>query len=97
MKLNRRQLRRLIESVISEGFDPNTDDFSHSLYTVKKGDNLTKIAKNHCIPGCTAEHLAKLNGKLKDPNKLRPGQELKIYVPKEKEGTDSPPTPPMKK
>ncbi len=43
-------------------------------YTVKSGDNLTKIAKHH---GCTAENLAALNGF--DVNKpLAIGERLKV-------------------
>ena len=45
-------------------------------YKVKKGDNLTKIAKR-IGSGATAESLAKLNG-IKDPNKIKVGQVLTV-------------------
>ena len=50
-------------------------------YVVKSGDNLGKIAKKH---GTTVENLIKLNG-LKDPNKIKPGQKLKITSQKKVE------------
>lgn len=43
-------------------------------YVVKKGDNLTKIAKAH---GTTVEALAKENG-ITNVNKIREGQKLKV-------------------
>jgi|TARA_B100000035_G_scaffold71079_1_gene58445 LysM repeat protein len=94
MRLDRRQLRRLIESVINEGFNP--DDHSIGNYKVKSGDTLSGIAQKECPAGCTSTHLKKLNN-IKDADKLSIDQNIKIYIPKEKEGTDSPPTPPMKK
>jgi murein DD-endopeptidase MepM/ murein hydrolase activator NlpD len=45
-----------------------------NTYTVKKGDNLTKIAKAH---GTTVASLVKLNG-IKDANKIAIGQVLKV-------------------
>lgn len=46
----------------------------HKTYTVVKGDTLEKIAKSN---GTTSDNIAKLNG-LKDKNKIRIGQKLKI-------------------
>ena len=43
-------------------------------YTVKKGDSLYKIAKNH---GTTITKLTELNG-LKNPNLIRVGQKLRV-------------------
>jgi LysM repeat protein len=94
MKLNRRQLRTLIESVINEGFD--TKDYSIGDYKVKSGDTLSGIAQKECPAGCTSTHLKNLNN-MKDADEIKAGLTIKIYIPKEKEGTDSPPTPPMKK
>lgn len=45
-----------------------------NTYTVKKGDNLTKIAKAH---GTTVAALVKLNG-IKDKNVISIGQVLKV-------------------
>lgn len=45
-----------------------------TTYTVKKGDTLSKIAKEY---GTTVNELVKLNG-IKDPNLIRVGQVLKI-------------------
>jgi LysM repeat protein len=46
-------------------------------YTVKKGDGLGKIADKY---DCTITEIKKWN-KLKS-NMIKPGQKLKIYVPK---------------
>ena len=44
-------------------------------YSVLSGDNLTKIAKNHCT---TVDKLKEYNPQLKDPDKIQVGQILKI-------------------
>lgn len=80
MKLNRSQLKKIIESVIKEAFDP--ENYSVKTYEVKKGDTLSKIASNECPEGCTSDHLQSLNN-LKDPNKIKIGQKLKVYAVKE--------------
>ena len=49
------------------------------VYTVVKGDSLTKLAALHC---CTVTELAKLN-KIKPTSGLRIGQRLKIPAPAE--------------
>lgn len=46
-------------------------------YTVKKGDNLSKIAKKH---KCTETEIIKLN-KIRNPNKIWVGLKLKIPAP----------------
>ena len=43
-------------------------------YTVKSGDTLSEIASKY---GTTYQAIAKLNG-IPDPNKIYPGQKLKI-------------------
>ncbi len=45
-----------------------------ATYTIKQGDNLGKIARNH---GTTAEAIIRLND-IKDPLKIQPGQKIKI-------------------
>jgi len=94
MRLNRRQLRILIESVINEGFKPK--DHSVGDYKVQSGDTLSGIAQKECPAGCTSKDLADLN-KMTNADEIKADQTIKIYIPKEKEGTYSPPTPPMKK
>ena len=56
------------------------------VYTVKEGDRLYKIARAFCKDGATADEIEamvariiKLNG-LADPNKIFPGQKLKVPV-----------------
>ena len=53
----------------------NTESNSIIYYTVKKGDNLTYIAK---IYGTTVNAIASLNG-IKNKNLIYPNQKLKIY------------------
>lgn len=60
--------------------DPKTAE-----YVVKKGDNLTKIAKEH---GTTVEALVKENG-VKDKNHILVGQKLKVPAKAEKTATDT--------
>ncbi len=85
MKISKRNLRHLIESLIKEAFDP--EGYDVKTYEVKKGDTLSKIASNECPEGCTSEHLQSLN-KLKDPNKITVGQNLKIYTVKQEKNQD---------
>jgi len=59
------------------GYDPAHDSGAKKApkeYVVKAGDTLGAIARAH---GTTADELAKKNG-LKDPNKIKAGQRLKI-------------------
>lgn len=49
-------------------------------YTIKAGDNLTKIAANYDIPLTT---LLEANTEIKNPNRIYPGNELAVPVEKE--------------
>jgi len=51
-----------------------------NYYIVKKGDTLSKIAKEN---NTTVQELKKLNN-IEDVNKIIPGQKIKIYLHKEK-------------
>jgi len=54
-------------------------------YTVKKGDTLWDIAKKQLGSGAKYKEIAKLNPQIKDPNRIYPGQVLKLpgeIVPK---------------
>ncbi len=46
-----------------------------STYTVKAGDTLTKIAKQH---GTTVKKIEAANPQITDPNKLKVGEKLRI-------------------
>jgi LysM repeat protein len=46
-----------------------------SDYEVKPNDNLSKIAKQQ---GKTLDDIIKLNPQIKDPNKIQPGQKIKV-------------------
>lgn len=54
----------------------NTSSDTTTYYTVKKGDNLTKIAKKY---GTTVKSIVNLNN-IKNSNLIYPNQRLKIYV-----------------
>ncbi len=57
----------------------SVDAASAQTYEVKSGDNLTKIAKNYT--GITWKDIYEANrDQLKDPDKIFPGQILKIPV-----------------
>jgi LysM repeat protein len=49
-----------------------------TLYTIKKGDTLSKIAKAN---GLTLEELLAANKDIKNPNKVGEGQQIIIPVP----------------
>jgi hypothetical protein len=53
------------------------------VYTIKKGDTLSKVAKAH---GVTIEELRAANPAIKDPNKISEGQQIVIPAP-----SDAPP------
>jgi LysM repeat protein len=55
---------------------PKTVD--QEKYTVVKGENLTKIAKDH---GTTVEVLRAINPKIKNQNKIKAGQVLQVPKP----------------
>jgi LysM domain-containing protein len=48
------------------------------VYTIKKGDTLTKVAKAH---GLTLDELLAANPSIKNPNKVSEGQQIVIPVP----------------
>jgi hypothetical protein len=50
------------------------------VYTIKKGDTLLKVAKDH---GLTLEELLAANKDIKNPNKVGEGQQIIIPVPSE--------------
>lgn len=52
----------------------DTSTTNQNVYSVSKGDNLTKIAKKH---GTTVENLQKLNPHIKDVNKINIGDKIK--------------------
>ena len=54
---------------------------SSKSYTVKKGDTLSEIARDN---GTTLKKLKAANPKIKDLNKIKPGQKIKIPMPKVK-------------
>ena len=60
----------------------NKKNASHSTYTVKKGDTLSDIAHSH---NTTVNKLVSLNN-IKNPNKIYPGQKIKLpnYASKKK-------------
>ena len=51
-----------------------------TLYTIKKGETLSKIAAAH---GITIEELLAANPDIKDPNRISEGQQITIPVPSE--------------
>jgi len=55
------------------------EDGSEEIYEVKAGDNLSKIAQKY--PNMTWNKIFEANkGTIKDPNKIFPGQKIKIPV-----------------
>ena len=48
------------------------------LYTIKKGENLSKIATDH---GVTLEELMAANPQIKNPNRIAEGQQITIPTP----------------
>jgi hypothetical protein len=57
------------------------------VYVVAKGDTMSKIAKKH---GVTLEALMAANPQIKNPNKIKIGDEITIPVPVEDEETPAP-------
>lgn len=70
---------------------PSVTSPSNGSYTVKKGDTLSKIAKNYKT---TVSSIMKLNPSIKDANKIRVGQVIKISgtVSNSSTTTTTPPT-----
>jgi hypothetical protein len=54
---------------------PKEETEISSDYEIKSGDNLSKIAKQQ---GKTLDDIIKLNPQIKDPNKIQPGQKIKV-------------------
>ena len=84
MKITRRQLRTLIESVLREekNFGPMIKVIH---YTVKKGDTLSDLHKEKVqkVPegsGPTVQDQIELNGKDFDGDNLSVGQVIKLYA-----------------
>jgi LysM repeat protein len=50
------------------------------LYTIKKGDTLSKVAKAH---GITIEELLAANPAIKNPDRISEGQQITIPAPSE--------------
>ena len=55
------------------------------VYTIKKGDNLSKVATSH---GITLEELMAANPTIKNPNKISEGQQITIPAPSESAPTE---------
>lgn len=73
-------VKKTVVAPKEEYFDEIPVDWDAPLeHEVVKGDNLTKIAKKHNI---TLDRLAKWNG-IKDPDKIKIGQVIKLYSPVE--------------
>jgi LysM repeat protein len=54
---------------------PKEETEISSDYEVKPNDSLSKIAKQQ---GKTLDEIIKLNPQIKDPNKIQPGQKIKV-------------------
>jgi LysM repeat protein len=52
------------------------------VYTIKKGDTLSKIATAH---GLTLDELMAANPAIKDPNKISEGQQIVIPLPQQEQ------------
>jgi nucleoid-associated protein YgaU len=59
--------------------DPNAKHVQQTTYTVKSGDTLSKIAKDHLGDANAYMKIFEANkDQLNDPDKIKPGQVLKI-------------------
>ena len=59
--------------------DPNAKQAQQTTYTVKSGDTLSKIAKEHLGDASAYMKIFEANkDQLNDPDKIKPGQVLKI-------------------
>ncbi len=66
---------------VRESFAPTEPPApSPTVYTIKKGDTLLKVAKAH---GLTLDELLAANPAIKNPNKVSEGQQIVIPVPSE--------------
>jgi nucleoid-associated protein YgaU len=68
--------------------DPSYSDLKHEIattggaeqpYTIKSGDNLSKISKQFYGTPSKYQQIAQANG-ISDPNKIQAGQEIKLPV-----------------
>lgn len=80
MKITRRQLRTLIESVLRE--EKNFDLSKVIDYTVKSGDTLSDLNKSYGAAdlGFTVQDQIELNGEDFDGDKLSVDQKIKLRV-----------------
>ena len=92
MKITKSQLKRIINEEIEKLVEQPTGgrgsvDVAGSTYTIKKGDNLTKISRKTGVPIKT---LVKVNN-IKNPDLIYYGGELKsLKIPKTKEKVKEP-------
>ena len=92
MKITKRQLKRIIKEEIEKLVEQPTGgrgsvDVAGSTYTIKKGDNLTKISRKTGVPIKT---LVKVNN-IKNPDLIYYGGKLKsLKIPKTKEKAKEP-------
>jgi LysM repeat protein len=56
------------------------------VYTIKKGDTLSKIATSH---GLTLEELLAANPEIKNPNRVSEGQQIVIPTPSQEPPADA--------
>ena len=70
VRLTERDLTRIVRRVSKEQDESDSD-----IYTVKPGDNLTKIAKMYNM---TVSDILKVNSQIKDANKIYPGDEINM-------------------
>jgi LysM repeat protein len=88
MKLNRRQLRKLIIEALD--LREEKKELPVGQYPVKSGDTLSGITKAHSPDGVTVKDNANLNS-MEVSDDIYPDQILKIYVKDEYEGEFGPP------
>jgi len=74
-----------VDNKASTSAAPREPSRASQTYSVKRGDNLTHIAKDHKV---SLQEMKDANPQLRDPNKLRVGQELNLPG-----GAATPPTP----
>ena len=64
--------------ILSSNIDEiETNEMGHIIYTVKRGDNLWNIARNH---GTTVQNILEINI-IRNPNLIYPGQKIRIPTP----------------
>jgi 2',3'-cyclic-nucleotide 2'-phosphodiesterase/3'-nucleotidase len=55
------------------------------FYVVKRGDNLTKIARMHHV---TLDQILEWNPQIEDPDVIHPGQRVRVAPPRGEDGED---------